>query len=105
MDMKQLGGCIVSKNILEKQGRLKYCVKEESVNQIDNGWRFLSDIDNQEFLSDPGSMVVAGFDAVVAIEPMVMNIFNQPVGSDFALIYKGDEKYFIDTITGKRLED
>ena len=38
-----LGGCVVSKNILEKRGRLKWCFREESVNNIDNGWRFLSE--------------------------------------------------------------
>ena len=31
-----LGGCVVSKNILEKRGRLKWCFREESVNNIDN---------------------------------------------------------------------
>ena len=47
-----LGGCVVSKNILEKRGRLKWCFREESVNNIDNGWRFLSEIDTDEFLAD-----------------------------------------------------
>ena len=34
-----LGGSVVSKNILEKRGRVKWCFREESVNNIDNGWR------------------------------------------------------------------
>ena len=49
-----LGGSVVSKNILEKRGRLKWCFREESVNNIDNGWRFLSEIDTDEFLADSG---------------------------------------------------
>ena len=32
-----LGGAIVSKNILERKGRIKWCFREESVNDIDNG--------------------------------------------------------------------
>ena len=40
-----LGGSIVSKNILQGKGRLKWCIREKSVNKLDNGWRFLSDID------------------------------------------------------------
>lgn len=38
-------------NILER-GRVKWCFREESVNNIDNGWRFLSEIDTDEFLAD-----------------------------------------------------
>lgn len=46
-----LGGSIVSKNILSKKGRLKWCFREESINEIDNGWMFLSEIDTDEFLA------------------------------------------------------
>ena len=38
-----MGGSVVSKNILENKGRLKWCFREKSVNEIDNGWRFLSE--------------------------------------------------------------
>lgn len=34
------GGSIVSKNILSHKGKLRWCVREESVNDVDNGWRF-----------------------------------------------------------------
>lgn len=44
-----LGGSIVSKNILEHKGNLKWCIKESPVNELDNGWRFLSDIDTDDF--------------------------------------------------------
>ena len=47
-----MGGSIVSKNILEKKAHIKWCFREESVNDIDNGWRFLSEIDTNEFLAD-----------------------------------------------------
>lgn len=45
------GGSIVSKNILSHKGKLRWCVREESVNDVDNGWRFFSDIDTEEYLS------------------------------------------------------
>ena len=41
------GGSIVSKNILSHKGKLRWCVREESVNDVDNGWRFFSDIDTE----------------------------------------------------------
>lgn len=51
--MKQsmnMGGSIASKNILEKHGRIKWCFREECVNAIDNGWRFLSEVDTDSYL-------------------------------------------------------
>ena len=52
------GGCIVSKNILSHKGKLKWCVREQSMNNVDNGWRFLSDIDTDEYLSIADNMCV-----------------------------------------------
>ncbi len=40
MQSMNMGGSIASRNILENKGRLKWCVREQSVNEIDNGWRF-----------------------------------------------------------------
>ena len=50
------GGSIVSKNILSHKGKLRWCVREESVNDVDNGWRFFSDIDTEEYLSKADNM-------------------------------------------------
>ena len=35
-----MGGSIVSKIILENKGRIKWCFREESMNYVDNGWRY-----------------------------------------------------------------
>lgn len=59
-----LGGCVVSKNIINGNGKLKWCIKEPSVNEIDNGWRFLSDIDTGEFLTDASNMVVCDWGTI-----------------------------------------
>lgn len=32
-----LGGSIVSRNILENKGRIKWCFRENPVNSVDNG--------------------------------------------------------------------
>lgn len=34
------GVCVLSKNILEKKGNLRWCIREESLNDMDNSWRF-----------------------------------------------------------------
>lgn len=98
-----LGGSVVSKNILEHKGNLKWCIKEEPINRLDNGWRFLSDIDTDEFLANPSNMVICDWGTVIEVEPAITSIFNMPQGTDITLINENGKKYFIDTNTGKRL--
>ena len=99
-----LGGSVVSRNIYEKKGRLKWCVKEEGVTELDNGWRFLSEIDTEEYLSDPYNMVVCDWGTIVEIEPAIVPIFDMPVGTELTLEYDGSKKRFIDSETGDTVE-
>ena len=76
--MKQsmnMGGSIVSRNVLENKGRLKWCFREDPVNAVDNGWRFLSEIDTDEFLQESSNMVICDWGTIFDIEPAVMPIF------------------------------
>lgn len=98
-----LGGSIVSKNILDKKGKLRWCFRENGVNDIDNGWRFISDIDTDEFLSDSSHMLVCDWGTIFEIEPAILPIFNLPVGTELELIYEGEKKRFINSATGEVL--
>ena len=97
------GGCVVSKNILSNAGRLKWCIREESVNAVDNGWRFFSDIDTEEYLNDTDNMCICDFNTVANIEPAILAIYNLPVGTDLEFCIENEKRFFIDTKTGKRL--
>ncbi len=92
-----MGGSIVSRNILEQKGRIKWCFRENPVNPLDNGWRFLSEIDTDEFLSDSTNMVVCDWGTVIEIEPAVISIFNLPIGTELIIEYDGEQKYFRST--------
>ena len=96
---RNLGGSIVSKNILEGKGKLKWCVRAEPVDPVDNGWRFWSDIDTDEYLTDPHNAKVLPWDAVVEIEPAVEYIFNCPPDIYLALEEEDGKKCFYDTDT------
>lgn len=95
-----MGGCVVSKNIVEGKGNLKWCIREISLNELDNGWRFLSDIDTDEFLSDAANMVVCDWGTIANIEPAIITIYNLPIGTDLTLVLEGNKKKFIYTKTG-----
>ena len=105
--MKQsmnMGGSIVSKNILENKGRIKWCFREESVNPVDNGWRFLSEVDTNEFLQKPSNMVICDWGTVFEIEPAIMPIFDMPVGTELTLVYEGQNKFFVNSNSGEPVQ-
>ena len=45
--IKDSGGCLVSRDIIDGRGHIKWARREKSVNPVDNGWRILSDADTQ----------------------------------------------------------
>ncbi len=98
MDM---GGSIVSRNVWERKGRIKWCFREESVHEHDNGWRFLSEIDTDEFLHDNSNLLICAWGTVFEIEPAIMPIFDMPVGTELTLVYEGEKKFFIYSETGE----
>lgn len=98
-----LGGCIASKNLLTKKGNIRWCIKEKATNELDNGWRFLSDTDTDEFLQDAGNLVICDWNTIVEIEPAILPIFNLPVGTELTLIEENRQKYFLDNETGEKL--
>ena len=98
------GGCIVSKNILNHKGKLKWCVREESLNEVDNGWRFLSDIDTEEYLNKAENMCICDFNTVANIEPAILMIYNCKAGTDVELVEENGKKFFLDNNTGDELQ-
>ena len=98
-----LGASIVSNNILENKANIKWILRENSVNELDNGWRFLSEIDTEEYLSHAENMSICDWNTIVEIEPAVLSIFNMPIGTELTMIYEDERVYFLDTITGQKL--
>ena len=98
-----LGASIVSNNILENKANIKWILRENSVNELDNGWRFLSEIDTEEYLSHAENMSVCDWSTILEIEPAVLSIYNMPIGTELIIIYEGEKKYFIDSSSGQKL--
>ena len=98
-----LGASIVSNNILKNKANIKWILRENSVNELDNGWRFLSEIDTEEYLSHAENMSICDWSTIVKIEPAVLSIFNMPIGTELTMIYEEERVCFLDTITGQKL--
>ena len=98
-----LGASIVSNNILENKANIKWILRENSVNELDNGWRFLSEIDTEEYLSHAENMSTCDWSTIVEIEPAVLSIFNMPIGTELIIIYEDERVYFLDSNSGQKL--
>lgn len=98
-----LGASIVSNNILKNKANIKWIFREDSVDELDNGWRFFSQIDTEEYLSHSENMSVCDWSTIVEIEPAVLSIFNMPIGTELTMIYEEERVCFLDTITGQKL--
>ena len=98
-----MGGSVVSRNILEGKGKLKWCFCFFSVHEVDNGWRFLSEIDTDEYLKNVSNSVVCDWGTIFEIEPAIAAIFDMPVGTELTLMYEDNKKFFIYTDTGEKL--
>lgn len=101
--IREAGGCVVSKNILSRKGKLKWCVREDPVNDVDNGWRFFSDIDTDEYLSKADNMCICDYNTVANIEPAVLAIYDCKVGTDIQLVEDNGRKIFLDNNTGEKV--
>ena len=96
-----LGGCMVSNNILTGKGKLKWCYRHEPnpTNKVDNGWEFLSDVDTEEYLNISENWSVVSWDNMFFIEPSIVGIFDLPYGSDLIFIEDETGKYYYDAKT------
>ena len=97
------GGCVTSKNVMSRAGRVRWMVREESQAHADNGWRISSHIDTEEYLDDPDNMQIVDFNQLCEIEPALIGIWDFPVGSDLQIVDEGNGIAILDTATGREI--
>ena len=103
--IKDSGGCLVSRNIIDGRGHIKWARREKPVNPVDNGWRILPDADTDDFLNTPGNLVVASFNSIANIEPALIGIDTLPVGTDLQLVVHNGRRRWYDNTTGQDITD
>ena len=97
------GACLVSKNVATRAGRVRWMVREESLDPADNGWRIFSHIDTAEYLADAANLQILPFNDVCAIEPALIGIYDFPVGSDLQLVDEDAGIKIVDTASGREV--
>lgn len=81
---------MISRNALDGRAKIAWAFREAPVNPVDNGWRFLSAIDDDAYLENPDNMAVVPFNTVVEIEPAVLPILYLPEGTEITIERSAD---------------
>lgn len=102
--IRDAGGCIATRRILDGDSRLKWAVRDQPVNPVDNGWRFFSAADDSEYLNNPENLVVCDYNTVAEIEPAIIAIYLFPIGTDLELVIENGKRHFVDNLTGNTVE-
>lgn len=97
------GACLATLNVLERRGRVRWMVRGESKAPADNGWQFLSHVDDSEYLNDTSNWRIVDFNELCVIEPALIGIWDLPVGSDLQLVDDELGKRIVETATGREL--
>ena len=97
------GACLVSKNLLEGSGTVRWMMREESDLPADNGWRLFSDIDTPEYLADPENLLVVAYNHACAIEPALIGIYDFPYGTELQIVRNDAGIHILETHTGREI--
>lgn len=99
------GGSLLSRNALDGKAPIRWAFREGPVNPVDNGWRFLSAADDDEFLADPANLTIVPFNTVVSLEPAVLPLLPLPIGTDVTILRdEGGRITLVDSATGVPLQ-
>ncbi|PEJ46058.1 immunity protein Imm33 domain-containing protein [Bacillus wiedmannii] len=92
---------MVSKNIINKTGKLKRILRENLIEAADDSWKFVSEFDDDNSIDDSENLVLCDFNAVANIELAILGIYELPIGSDLQLVSENGKIRFINNLTGE----
>jgi len=97
------GACLVTKNVIERRGVVRWMVRDVSQDPVDNGWQIMSHVDTSEYLEDLSNWQIVDFNDLCAIEPALIGIWDLPVGSDLQIVRDEQGIRIVDTPTGREI--
>jgi hypothetical protein len=81
-----MGSGIASDHITVEGRSVGYMYREETDNNIDSGWRFLSGDESQEYLDDADNLAIYDLNTIANYDPSIIPHFKSPVGTQLERI-------------------
>ncbi|KGJ86777.1 DUF2185 domain-containing protein [Colwellia psychrerythraea] len=76
------GGCIATDQITVEGNLVGYMYRETPSNEMDNGWRFLSGYETQEYMSEPNNHSVYDLNTIANYDPEIIPFIELPIGTE-----------------------
>lgn len=87
IDNALYGGFLISKNVL-KGTPILYTYREKSSLKELNGWKILSAIDDEKYISNSDNFSIINAESIHKIAPVLLEIFDADYGTDLFWKYE-----------------
>lgn len=78
--------CLVTNKITVEGMKVGFMYREESDDEDDSGWRFLSGTEDDDYMDDPENMMMVDLNVVANYDRAIIPILKKPVGSEWERI-------------------
>lgn len=78
-----MGGCYASDRITVDGKQVGYMYREEPMDEIDSGWRFMSGDESQDYIDNADHLGIYEVNTICNYSSDIIPYLNQPVGSAF----------------------
>ena len=76
------GSCIATDHITVTGHKVGYMYREESNDKLDNGWRFLSGEETQEYMDNPENHAMYDLNTIANYDPDIIPFIELPIGTE-----------------------
>lgn len=77
------GGCIATDLITCDGHKVAFMYRESTEREADSGWRFMSGLEDDDYMSDPDNHGVYDVNTIANYDPELVPLLDAPVGSAF----------------------
>jgi len=88
-----IGACMATDKITVDGLRVGYMYRETPENEIDNGWRFFSGTEDQDYVDNPNNTCIYNTNTIANYDPAIIPYLDLPEGSN--LDRNDDESFSI----------
>jgi hypothetical protein len=77
------GACFATDMIMVRDKAVGFMYREDPDNEHDSGWRFMSGLEDQDYMDDEANVGVYDVNTVANYDPSIVPLLDEPVGSVF----------------------
>ena len=85
-----MGSCLVSDQITVDGNKVGFMYREESEEENDSGWRFLSGNETQDYIDDPNNSMIFEVNTVANYDPAIVPYLDSPAGVELERVENTD---------------